>query len=459
VDYHLLRAEMNGLAFDHDVRRPWATNPAFYVTVFPAQSDQPAREGIAAHGAIELWSYNFPLSAAAAGRLAAALRTLPPLLAQARRNLTGDGRDLWLHGTRSVRGQSAALAALDARLTGAPGSVRADARRARAATDSFAAWLDAELPRRRAPSGVGVANYDWYLRNVQLSPYGWAEQVTLMERELARAHAFLALEEHRNRSLPPLAVAASADEHARRFDAAVDEYVAFLGERDLLTVRDWMAPALRARAGRYSSGPREFFAEVNYRDAQVMRTHDYHWIDLARMTAEPHPSVVRRGALLYNVFVTRTEGLATGWEEMMLQAGLFDRRPRARELVYVLLAQRAARALGDLRMHANQMTLEQAAEFAVANTPRGWLRRTGATVWGEQHLYLQQPGYGTSYVTGKLDLDALLAEQARTLGDRFTLRRFMDAVDAAGLIPVTLIRWELTGTPDARVIGGAAPPR
>jgi hypothetical protein len=304
-----------------------------------------------------------------------------------------------------------------------------------------------------------VANYDWYLRNVQLSPYAWAEQMTLMKRELARAHALLALEEHRNRSLPPLAVAASADEHARRFASAVDEYMTFLRDRDVLTVRDWMAPALRARAGRFAAGPREFFAEVNYRDAQVMRTHDYHWFDLARMTAEPHPSVVRRGPLLYNIFVTRTEGLATGWEEMMLQAGMFDQRPRARELVYVLLAQRAARALGDLRMHANQMTLEQAADFAVANTPRGWLSRSGTTVWGEQHLYLQQPGYGTSYVTGKLDLDALLGEHAHARGDRFTLRGFMDAVDAAGLIPVTLIRWEMTGTPDRRVLGQAAPGR
>ena len=32
---------------------------------------------------------------------------------------------------------------------------------------------------------------------------------------------------------------------------------------------------------------------------------------------------------------------------------MFDARPRSRELIYILLAQRAARALGDLRMHAN----------------------------------------------------------------------------------------------------------
>ena len=50
VDYHLLRAEMNGLDFDHRVLAPWANNPAFYVTVFAEESDQPAREGPFAAG-------------------------------------------------------------------------------------------------------------------------------------------------------------------------------------------------------------------------------------------------------------------------------------------------------------------------------------------------------------------------------------------------------------------------
>jgi hypothetical protein len=62
VDWHIVRAEMNGLDFDHRVLRPWARNPAFYVMVFPNRSDQPAREGPHAAGALELWSYTFPLS-------------------------------------------------------------------------------------------------------------------------------------------------------------------------------------------------------------------------------------------------------------------------------------------------------------------------------------------------------------------------------------------------------------
>ena len=206
-----------------------------------------------------------------------------------------------------------------------------------------------------------------------------------------------------------------------------------------------MDPALRARIGRFRPGPREFFSEVDYREPLVMRTHGFHWFDLARMAGLPHPSPIRRTPLLYNIFDSRTEGLATGWEEMMLQAGMFDARPRSRELVYVLLAQRAARALGDLRMHANQVTLEQAAEFASAHTPRGWLRLDGATVRGEQHLYLQQPAYGTSYLVGKMQIEALLAERRRQRGVAFTLRGFMDELEGAGLIPMSLIRWELTG--------------
>ncbi len=203
-----------------------------------------------------------------------------------------------------------------------------------------------------------------------------------------------------------------------------------------------MEPALLARIGTFRPGPREFFTEIDYRDPVIMRTHGYHWFDLARMKAEPHASPIRRVPLLYNLFDSRTEGLATGWEEMMLQAGMFDQRPRSRELIYILVAQRAARAIGDLRMHANQFTLEQAAAFASANTPRGWLRLDGNLVRGEQHLYLQQPAYGTSYLVGKMQIEQLMGVRRRQLGERLhgpavhrrtrCLRADPDVVDRLG---------------------------
>ena len=445
VDYHVVRAEMNGLDFDHRVLKPWANNPAFYVTVFTEESDQPTREGPTALGAVELWTYTFPLTAESAAQMGSGIRAIPKLLAQAKTNLMGNGKDLWSFGTKSVRQQSADLAQLAARLGDTPAHLQADIQSAREATEAFAAWLDSKAPSKTGPSGVGVENYNWYLKNVQLAPYTWQEEVTIMERELARAHALLAMEEKRNAKLPPQVPIANAAEYDRRFGAAVTEYMAFLRDHDILTIRDYMDPALRARIGRFTAGPREFFAEVDYRDPEMMRTHGYHWFDKGRMAHEPHASPIRKGALLYNIFNTRTEGHATGWEALMMQAGMFDARPRTRELLYILLAERAARALGELRMHSNEMTLEQASAFASANTPRGWLRMDGNLVRAEQHLYLQQPGYGTSYIIGKIEIEKLLSERRQQLGESFTLRRFMDEFDAAGLIPAALIRWELTG--------------
>jgi hypothetical protein len=266
-----------------------------------------------------------------------------------------------------------------------------------------------------------------------------------MEVELARAWAFLALEEERNKKLPPLPIVSSAEEHTRRFNAAVTEYMAYLKDHDLLTIKDYMEPRLRGQIGSYSAAPREFFTEVDYRDPMVMRTHGFHWFDKGQMALEPNASPVRRDAPLYNIFNTRTEGLATEWEEMMLGAGMFDGRPRARELVIILLAERGARALGDLKMQSNELTLEQAAAFASANTPRNWLSLQGNLVRGEQHLYLQQPGYGISYVIGKVEIEKTMAARQRQLGEKFTLKSFMDEFLAVGQIPVSLVRWQLTG--------------
>ncbi|MFY9550282.1 MAG: DUF885 family protein, partial [Thermoanaerobaculia bacterium] len=282
VDYYVVHAELAGLDFDHRVLKPWANNPAFYVTVFPEESDQPAREGPFALGAVEFWSYKFPLSPESAGQVDAGIRAIPGLLAQAKTNLTGNGKDLWIYGTKTIKQQSADLAKLATRLDGAPANLNADVERAKKATDDFAAWLDSKAASKTGPSGVGIDNYNWYLKNVQLVPYTWQEEVALMERELARSKALLAMEELKNAKLPPQEpVASNADEYSKKFNDAVTEYMAFLKDHEILTVKDYLDPALRARIGSYSPGPRAFFGEVDSRDPEVMRTHGYHWFDKA----------------------------------------------------------------------------------------------------------------------------------------------------------------------------------
>jgi len=446
VDLRIVRAEMNGLDFDHRVLRPWAENPAFYLTVIAEQSDQPAPEGPKAAMLVDLWRCTSPPSDAQAAAIRPGLRAIPGLLDQARKNLGGNRRDLWLHAGDSIQEQADALKAFAAPLEGpSSAGLKGEVLRAQAATESYRTWVAEQAATRTGPSGVGIASYDWYLKHVQLLPYTWSDEVALLERELARAGSLLALEEHRNRALPELVPVASAEEHARAFADAVPRYMAFLAAQDVMTLPDFLAPALQARIGVFTPGPRNFFVEVDHREPLALRTHGYHWFDLAWMENRPHPSPIRRGALLYNIFASRTEGQATGWEEQMLQLGLFDARPRARELVYVLLAQRAARGLASLRMQANELTLEQAARWAAAQTPRGWLRLDDGLVRGEQFLYLQQPNYGTSYVTGKVEMEKLLAARKARLGADFRLKDHMDALNAAGLIPTSLLLWELSG--------------
>ena len=166
------------------------------------------------------------------------------------------------------------------------------------------------------------------------------------------------------------------------------------------------------------------------------------------MREEPHASPLRREPLLFNIWDSRAEGMATAMEEMMLHAGLYDDNPRGREIVWIMLAQRAARGLGSLYAQANEFTMKQAADFHVEWTPRGWMRPDLDLLGFEQQLYLRQPGYGTSYITGKYLLEQLLAERSRQLGDAFTLSRYFTELNAAGLIPVSLIRWEMTGKDD-----------
>src|SRR5205809_1091841 len=94
----------------------------------------------------------------------------------------------------------------------------------------------------------------------------YEDLVSLSADWLARANAALKVEEHKNRALPPQAPIAGAEEHQRRFGAAVTEYMAFLAHHQILTVQPYMDPALRARTGEYvTERPLEFFSEVDYR--------------------------------------------------------------------------------------------------------------------------------------------------------------------------------------------------
>ena len=450
VDYHIVRAEMNGLDFDHRVLRPWSRNPCFYAVLYRSPSDTPALEGPWRYGTLCLWKYTFPLSDKDFDQFRMQLQAIPKVLEQAKRNLTEEAKDLWFLGIRLKKQESAFLDNLAQRLNEHHPGLIPDIKQAKAAVEDFRAWLEKKQKNMTAPSGIGIENYNWYMKNVHLIPYTWEEQLVIIQRELDRAHACLKLEENRNRNLPKLEPPESREEYQRRFNEAVDDFMEFLREEEIMTVPEYLQGTLERSNIRFipPGELRDFFPQVDYHDSLPLRCHGTHWFDLARMKHEPHPSPIRRVPLLYNIWDSRAEGLATGMEEMMMHAGLMDKRPRVRELVYIMLANRAARAMGDLKMHSNEFTLEDAVKFAVKWTPYGWLPEEGDTVWFDEQLYLQQQGYGTSYVVGKVHIEKLIADRFQQLGEKFNLRQFMDEFHAAGMIPLSLIRWEMTGLDD-----------
>ncbi|MEM9329171.1 MAG: hypothetical protein AAGA85_26145, partial [Bacteroidota bacterium] len=103
VDWHILWAEMNGYSFNHRILKPWQRDPAFYKSVWMARSDVPAHEGPTHHAVTELWTYEFPVTGGEKERLLKDLRVIPALNEQAKTNLTGNAKDLWVTGIRDIR--------------------------------------------------------------------------------------------------------------------------------------------------------------------------------------------------------------------------------------------------------------------------------------------------------------------------------------------------------------------
>ena len=64
---------------------------------------------------------------------------------------------------------------------------------------------------------------------------------------------------------------------------------------------------------------------------------------------------------------------------------------------------------------------------------------------------MRHTGYGTSSVPGKYLMEETLADYDRQVeenGEQFQLREFFDQLNAIDSIPISLVRWEMTGLDD-----------
>lgn len=443
IDYLLVRAKLNDLDFQLRVTRPWERDPGTYVDMI---ARIPYAETPIPEGSIEnLWNR---------------LKTVPRILEQAKVNLTASATalaDITIRRLERSDGVNQGEPRRDVppegvigwyeefiqRLTKHHPELVPDASQALSSVNDFCQWLKDNKARMNAPVSIGLDNYNWYLKNVRLMPYTVADILKIAEVEYYRTLAFLRIEQHKNRDLPELEPASTAKDHERRVREAETLIRSFIKENDLLTIPDYMPPQFETDAFWIvrPGGKRHFWEEITYRDPLNNHIHASipgHRFDGLIQRRNTHPIRGRYG----------DGGRAEGWtfylEEMFLQAGLLDDRPRTKELFYIAQLKRVLRVPAEIKMQTGELTLEQAIQFLVDEVP---LMDEHLARYDLQ-IYLRQPAYGMTYLAGKVQFEKLLSDRARQLAKDFDLGKFHDEFLAAGSIPLTLIRWEMTGLDD-----------
>lgn len=425
-----------------DVTKPWERDPGFYV-------DQ----------MLDVSFAELPASGAKLDRLRTELRAVAPLVAAAQRNLRdipGDFADLALHNLDTADGvghghpyrkvpPAGVIGWFDdlaARARTAQPELLPDIAAARAAAVAFQGWLKAARPRMTARAGVGEARFDWYLKNVKLLPYTAAQLRVLGSRETQRLWAGHALEEHRNRKLPVLELPATASEYDARKAESLARIRAWIAAEDIITVPEDIGELYINVPWIVRPGGPNFWEQVQYRNPTPDLLHATlpgHAFDgrMARRDKRPIRGRIDDGV--------RAEGWGVYLEEAAQRLGFLEDRARVRELIDLFGIFRAVRVAGDIDLQLNRKSVAEVVADWRRQTP--WLDGDVARVDAE--IYLRRPpGYGLGYTVGMIEMQKLLADRRQQLGDKFALKQFHDDVMAAGRMPLSLVRFDLTGMDD-----------
>jgi hypothetical protein len=437
VDYKLVGAQLNGEDFNHRIMKRWSSDPAFYNTL---GWFNPTMEG-----AISL-PRQLPMDSTRLQRFKKSLEKLPKQLAQAKTNLTNMKPDLAILGIKLKEYELKRWERWKPDAIASHPELQPQIDQLIASLKDFKAFLEEKKPSLTGSSGIGKENYDWMLKNVYLLPLTTDQCIMLTQRELERTVATLKLEEHRNRNLPELKLIDNEQEFKALQVAGQEKLIKFVRDNKILPEPDLLTTK---PVGRYvrTNGERNFFEQVLDRDPTALHPHDMtgHAPDGLRVP-EWNKRPIPRGYDPEYVTGMRAEGMATGMEDLLMQLGMHDESPRSRELAYMLRAFRAVRALADMKMHANMLDLTGAMDYAKKTVPYGWYGEEGNyLIWEEMDLYMRQPGYGIGYFFGAYQIEQLIAEKGMEQGKNFNIQSFMKDFINEGLVPISLIRFKMTG--------------
>ena len=465
VDYLIVRSELDMLDYGLNVYRATSRSPNFYLSSI---SSFGMSSGATLSNLGRLVEPPPPFNEDRAREILEHMRNIPRILKQAKQNLTEPTQEMsrWAlpmlaNARRSSREFAAGLRAhFPPELVDELHSAEAEMG---VSLEDYRAWIEQRLPTMVSAQPIGREMYNWILRRIWLLPYAAEDILRLGEQEYARYLSFTSFEEARNRTLSTPAKAKTTVEYAASTEADAKRIRAFLSARDVLSIPDYVGPYRRTLMPEYIQAFSLWAALSDYSTPgngvvkySVPEDHPYtntYWESIMRVDVSTnifhdgipghhfqgvisarHSSPIR--ARHRDRF--KSEGWATYWEETAVQLGFYDERPRSRELIYNFLRLRALRVIVDVKMALGQMTVDEAID-ALMTVPMD--RRIASE---EADDFFAAPTGGIVYLIGKLQIERLLAERRRQLGERFDLRQFHDDLVGAAWVPIELTRWEMT---------------
>ncbi len=459
VDHKLIGSALARVRWELDVNPRWKRDPNFYV--------EQTLTALA-----EALTVPAPYHEARSREILARIENIPSVLQQGAENLDkppAPFASVAINNLDGIRERLRKMASsLTASTTLKPEKLHSACERASDALEKYQQQLKEKLPKLPQQTALGRDAYIWFLRNVALMPFTPEELIAMARQEWNRAVAFETFEKNRNKDVPPLKIASEINSWIK--DAAEKELQIrrFLQERGILTVPDWVqhytlrptpeylralgftenddftSPSgLKENCIRYVPEPSEnlgYFWRATAMDPRPITVHEGipgHYFQLC--LSWKHEDPIRR----HYYDSGANEGIGFYAEEMMLQAGLFDDSPHAREIIYNFMRLRALRVEVDVKLALGEFTLEQAAKYLQHRVPMD-----EQTARQEAIAFATGPGQAITYQIGKLQIIKFLADARMQQGEMFNLRAFHDFVWKNGNVPIALQQWEYLGQSD-----------
>ena len=462
VDYRLIGTAIARVHWELNVTCGQESNPGFYVDqtlgllFLSLLTPPPFTE--ARSRSIVRYLQSFPATVANAKENLAgkairpfALAALEKLVA-VRSRLTKVGTELgpWLSGISATEFNQAVTDAITA-------------------LESLHDWLTAELDGMTEETAVGREAYVYFLKHVALMPFTPEQLLVMGAHEWERSVAFETCEQTRNQALPELDLFPDQETQMAQEEFWEGAARRFLEAKNILTVPDWIKHYRNLPLPSYVEplsfmGVTDDLTSDNRLDEdgvsyikQPSADLDYFSLSIAK---DPRPLIVHEGVPGHYFQMTLSwahenhirrryydsganEGIGFYAEELMLQFGFFDDKPKLREIMYNFMRLRALRVEVDVKLATGEFTIDQAADYLEKIVPvdRGTARQ-------EAVFFASSPGQAITYQIGKLQIVKFLADARLNQKEEFNLRAFHDYLWKNGNVPIALLRWEYLGLSD-----------